>query len=312
MESLNQTSVTEFTLLGLTDMAELEIVFFPVCFLFFLLNLSGNLFILVFTISNPNFHTPMYFFLGNLSIFDMCFSSVVVPKMLFDFLTPTKTISFEGCICQMHFFHFFGSSEATLLTIMSYDRYLAIGSPLHYSHIMTNKVCRLLVFLCWVIGFLHSLLHTVLTAVLPFCGPNLVNHFFCDIKPVLILACTDISLNMKLLTMITGILATSSFLLTLIPYILIGRLLYKIKTTEGRKRAYSTCSAHFTVVLLYYGTAVFTYIRPTQIESLNQDRAAAVLFTVITPALNPIVYTLRNKEIKRAINRIRKGFCGII
>ncbi|XP_053330343.1 olfactory receptor 12D2-like [Spea bombifrons] len=304
--SKNQTFITEFALLGLTDLVELQLPAFAAILVFFLVNITGNFFILSFTISDPSLHTPMYFFLGNLSFFDISFSCVVVPKMLVDFLSQKKTISFGGCISQMHFFHFLGSSEITLLTIMSYDRYLAIGNPLHYTIIMNAKVCRLLVVGCWVIGFLHSLLHTLLTARLPFCGPNLVKHFFCDIKPVVTLACTDISLNINLLNMITGFLATVCLLLTIFPYVLIGRLLYNIKVTEGRQRALSTCSAHFTVVLLYYGTAVFTYLRPSTQGSLNQDRLAAVLFTVVTPALNPIVYTLRNKDMKRAMKRAGK------
>uniref|UniRef100_A0A8C5QEC4 Olfactory receptor n=1 Tax=Leptobrachium leishanense TaxID=445787 RepID=A0A8C5QEC4_9ANUR len=292
MGSSNQSL---FILLGLTDIKELEVTLFTLFFLFFLGNLTGNIFILGFTISNPSLHTPMYFFLGNLSVLDICFSVVVVPKMLSDFLIPVKSISFGGCIAQMHFFHFFGSSEATLLTIMSYDRYLAIGKPLHYSNIMTTSVCRLLVLSCWAIGFLHSLLHTVLTARLPFCGPNLVNHFFCDIKPVLNLACTDTTLNMKLLAMVTGFLATTSLVLTLLPYVLIGRFIYKIKTKEGRRRAYSTCSAHFTVVLLYYGTAV-----PASDYSPAQDKLLAMFYTNVIPVLNPLIYSLRNREVKTA------------
>ncbi|KAM4663604.1 olfactory receptor 12D1-like [Discoglossus pictus] len=307
MDTENQTLVAEFVLLGLTDLMKLQKILFVVFLIFYEVTLTGNLCILVFTILDPRLHTPMYFFLGNLSLCDICFSSVTVPKMLADFMTLKKTISFGGCISQMHFFHFFGSAEATLVTVMSYDRYVAIGNPLHYSVIMNTKLCLILAFGSWVIGFLHSLLHTVLTAKLPFCGPNLVNHFFCDVKPVLKLACADTSLNVKLLAMITGYLAATSFILTILPYILITRILLRISTTEGRKRAFSTCSAHFTVVLLLYGTAMFTYLRPTTQDSLNQDRAAAVLFTVVTPALNPIIYTLHNKDMKRAVKKVIKS-----
>ncbi|KAM4663605.1 olfactory receptor 12D2-like [Discoglossus pictus] len=305
----NETLVTEFVLLGLTDLMWLQKVLFLVFLVFFHITFTGNMSILVLTILDPSLHTPMYFFLGNLSIFDICFSSVSVPKMLADFLALKKTISFGGCFAQMYFFHFFGSSEATLVTVMSYDRFLAIGYPLHYSVIMSTKICLILALSTWMFGCFHSLLHTVLTAKLPFCGPNLVNHFFCDIKPVLKLACTDTSLNVRLLTMITGYLVTLSFLLTLFPYILISRIVIKIRTKEGRKRAFSTCSAHLTVVLLMYGTAMFTYLRPTTQDSLNQDRAAAVLFTVVTPALNPIIYTLRNKEMKSALKKMIKRCC---
>ncbi|XP_075466113.1 olfactory receptor 12D1-like [Ascaphus truei] len=306
MDSENQTSVTDFAFLGLTDLVELQCILFGVFLIFYLVNIIGNLSIMVIIILHPSLHTPMYFFLWNLSFIDICFSSVAVPKMLVDLLALKKTISFAGCISQIHFFHFLGSTEAGLLTAMSYDRYVAIGNPLRYTLIMNTKVCRSLTLGSWVTGFFHSLLHTVLTAKLTFCGPNLVNHFFCDIKPVLKLACTDTTLNVKLLTMVTGSLATMSFLLTLLSYLFISKFLLRIRTAEGRKRAFSTCSAHLTVVFLLYGTAIFTYLRPSTQNSLDQDRAAAVLFTVVTPALNPIIYTLRNKEIKRAMKSIIK------
>ncbi|XP_075186691.1 olfactory receptor 12D2-like [Anomaloglossus baeobatrachus] len=303
---VNQTSVGEFVLVGFTIVKELQGIFFCLFSLFFLLNLTGNISILWFVSFDSSLHTPMYFFLGNLSFFDISFSSVAVPKMLCDFFSHQKTISFAGCIAQMHFFHFLGSSEVTLLTVMSYDRLVAISNPLRYSVIMNRKLCVCLVIGSYTTGFLHSLLHTLLTAKLPFCGPNKVNHFFCDVKPVLILACTDISLNLKLLTLVTGYLATTSFLLTLFPYILISKFLLKIQTIEGRKRAFSTCSSHLMVVSLLFGTAMFTYLGPSSQDILDHDRAAAVLFTMITPALNPVIYTLRNKDMKQSMNKVIK------
>ncbi|CAJ0966131.1 unnamed protein product [Ranitomeya imitator] len=231
--------------------------------------------------------------------------------MLRDFLALEKIISFFGCMSQIYFFHLLGSTEVMLLTIMSYDRYVAIGNPLRYSTIMNTRVCRSLSFSTWITAHFHSLLHTVMTAKLPFCGPNIVNHFFCDIKPVLKLACTDTSLNLKLLTRVTGTLATSTLLLTLLSYVFISKFLLKIRTTEGRKRAFSTCSAHLTVVFLLYGTAIFTYVRPSTQDSLDQDRAVAVLFTVVTPALNPIIYTLRNKDMKKAMKRKVVNFLSL-
>ncbi|XP_069625570.1 olfactory receptor 12D1-like [Ranitomeya imitator] len=304
MQLANYTSISEFVLLGLTDLRKLQVIFFIFFLMFYIINLVGNLSIMVITVINTSLHTPMYYFLWHLSFLDICYSSVVVPRMLRDFLALEKTISFAGCISQMHFFHFLGSTEVMLLTAMSYDRYVAIGNPLRYSTIMNTRVCRCLSFSSWITGYFHSLLHTVMTVKLPFCGPNLVKHFFCDIKPVLKLACTDTSLNLKLLTRVTGTLATSTLLLTLLSYVFIMKFLLKIQTTEGRKRAFSTCSAHLTVVFLLYGTAIFTYLRPSTQDSLDQDRAAAVLFTVITPALNPIIYTLRNKDMKKAMKKI--------
>ncbi|OCT68915.1 olfactory receptor 12D2 [Xenopus laevis] len=302
----NQTSVTEFVLLSLTDILEFRITLFGVFLAFYLLNVTGNFFILVITILEKALHTPMYYFLGNVAFFDIFFSSVTVPKMLADFFSTQKTISFNGCISQLHFFHFMGGSEVILLTVMSYDRLIAIGDPLHYFSIISPTFCVILIFGSWMFGFLHSLLHTVLTAILPYCGPNLVEHFFCDIKPLLKLACTDTTLNQKILNIITGYLTCMAFLLTLISYVLIGRIVLKMKTVEGRKRAISTCSGHLTVVILLYGTALFTYIRPATQDILDQDRGAAVLFTVVTPALNPIIYTLRNKDMKKAISRVIK------
>ncbi|KAM8921429.1 olfactory receptor 12D2-like [Pelodytes ibericus] len=311
MDPENQTSLTEFVLLGLTNIQELEETLF-VCFLIiYILTIVGNFSIMVITIMDHNLHTPMYFFLWNLSLLDICYSSVAVPKMLIDFLQTKKTISFAGCISQIHFFHFFGSSEIMLYTFMSYDRYVAIGYPLRYSTIMNAKVCVNLAVVSWTVGFFHSLLHSVMTSRLPFCGPNLVRHFFCDVKPVLKLACADTSLNMKLLNRVTGALVSTSLLLTLLSYCFIGKFLVRIRTAEGRRRAISTCSAHLTVVSFQYGTAIFTYIRPSTKDSLNQERAAAILFTVITPLLNPIIYTLRNKDMNKALKRVitKLTFC---
>ncbi|KAM4663606.1 olfactory receptor 12D1-like [Discoglossus pictus] len=228
--------------------------------------------------------------------------------MLVNFLSLKKTISFDSCFFQMHFFHFFGGSEVIIVTVMSYDRYVAIANPLHYPIIMNTKLCFILAFGSWLIGFLHSLLHTILTAKLPYCGPNLINHFFCDIKPVLKLACTDTSFNVKLLNTLTGYLVATALLLTFIPYFLISHLLLKKHLTQGRKRALSTCSSHLTVVILMYGTAMFTYSGPSTQDSLVQDKVAALLFTVITPALNPFIYTLRNNGMKSAMKRCIKRY----
>ncbi|XP_053330344.1 olfactory receptor 12D1-like [Spea bombifrons] len=311
MNPENQTSLTEFVLLGLTDLAEVQVLLFGVFLLFYLVNFIGNFSIMVTIITDPSLHTPMYFFLWNLSLIDICFSSVTVPKMLADFLVLKKIISFGGCISQIFFFHLFGTTEVMLLTVMSYDRYVAIGKPLRYHIIMRKHVFFSLALCSWAAGFSHSLLHTILTAKLPFCGPNLVNHFFCDVKPVLSLACKDISLNVMLLIRVAGSIAVSSFLLTFLSYIFIGKVLRKIRTKKGRKNALSTCSAHLTVVFLLYGTAIFTYVRPSSGNSFDQDRIIAVLFTVITPALNPVIYTLRNKDMKKALKRITNGWSSI-
>ncbi|XP_053576545.1 olfactory receptor 12D1-like [Bombina bombina] len=304
----NQTTVTHFILLGLTDVAEVQLTLFFVVSLFYLTTLIGNISIFIIIKWDRSLHIPMYFFLWNLSILDILYSSVAVPKMITDFLVLEKKISFGGCISQIHFFHFFGSTEVVLLTAMSYDRYVAISKPLRYTIVMNRKVCLGLAMFSWMTGFFHSLLHTLMTAKLPFCGPNLVNHFFCDIKPLLKLACTDTFVNLKLLNIVTGTLATSCLMFTFLSYAFISRFILKIRNSGGRKNALSTCTAHLTVVFIHFGTAIFCYLRPTKLDSLDQDKAAAVLFSVITPALNPLIYTLRNKDMKRAIKRFIKRF----
>ncbi|XP_053576604.1 olfactory receptor 12D1-like [Bombina bombina] len=306
MNPKNQTSVTHFLLLGLTDIAEVQPVLFLMVSLFYLTSLVGNLSIFTVTILDSSLHIPMYFFLWNLCIFDIFCSSAVVPKMLSDFLVLQKRISFGGCISQIHFFHFLGSTEVVLLAAMSYDRFVAISNPLRYTIIMNNKVCLGLAVFCWITGFFHSLLHTLMTVKLPFCGPNVVNHFFCDIKPVIKLACADISLNLKLLNIVTGTLVTSCLVFTILSYVFISRFLVKIKSARSRKNALSTCTAHFTSVFIQFGAVIFSYTRPSELHSLNQDKAIAVFFTVITPVLNPIIYTLRNKDMKRAIKGLIK------
>ncbi|XP_073525048.1 olfactory receptor 12D2-like [Phyllobates terribilis] len=296
----NQTAVNEMVLLGLTERPELQDTIFTWFLIIYTLNLLGNGFILVIVILDNSLHTPMYFFLSNLSFLDICFSSVTVPKMLQNLLTRQKQISLKACLAQMHFFHFLGSTEVLILTVMSYDRYVAICRPLHYTVVMNVSMCLSLALSSWTAGFVHSLVHTIFTSQLPFCGPNRVNHFFCDIKPLLGLACADTSLNVRLLSLITGSLVMASFLLTLLSYALIGISLLQIPSAAGRIRGFSTCTAHLMVVILLYGTALFTYLRPVTQESLQIDQIAAISFTVFTPMLNPLIYTLRNKDIHRA------------
>ncbi|XP_040195226.1 olfactory receptor 12D2-like [Rana temporaria] len=303
-DSLNWTLVDGFVLLGLTEDPSLQRILFITFLITYALNLLGNASIILLVILEQTLHTPMYFFLGNLSFFDICFSSVTVPKMLQNLLTQQKVISATACLAQMHFFHFLGSSEVLLLTAMSYDRYVAICKPLHYRGIMNRRMCVLFALGSWVTGFLHSLMHTLFTAQLSFCGPNRVNHFFCDIKPLLKLACADTTLNVYLLAIVTGSLVMISFFLTLLSYMFIGSALLRISSSTGRLRAFSTCASHLTVVVLLYGTAIFTYVRPITEESLQVDRFAAIFFTVVTPMLNPFIYTLRNQDVQNATKRL--------
>ena len=246
----------------------------------------------------------MYFFLGNLSCLDICYSTVTLPKMLENFLSTHKAISFLGCINQLHFFHFLGSTEAMLVPVMAFDRFVAICKPLHYTLIMNHQVCTQMAVTIWIIGFFHALLHSVMTSHLNFCGSNHIHHF-CDVKPLLELACGNIELNEWLLNTVTGTIAMSSFFLTFLSYFyIIIYLFFKTCSCSMLHKALSTCASHFMVVVLFYAPVVFTYIRPASGSSMDQERIIAIMYSVITPVLNPLIYTLRNKEVEGALRRV--------
>ncbi|XP_075048075.1 olfactory receptor 12D1-like [Mixophyes fleayi] len=310
MEKSNETSVKEFILLGITNLPQLQTFLFITFLLFYLFSFVGNLSIVTVVVTDHGLHTPMYFFLGNLSFLDFFYSTTTVPKMLSGLLMEDKTISFQGCIVQLHFFHFLGSTEAMFLTSMSYDRYVAICNPLRYHVLMSRTIYITLACISWLAGLSYSLTHTILTSRLPFCSTNKITHFFCDIKPLLRLACTDTHVNEGLVSIITGSVALGTFILIVISYAFIATHLQNIRSDQGRNKAISTCTSHLIVVLLYYGTGFCTYLRPATKDSLEQDRVTGVLFTVITPALNPLIYALRNKDVKRALRKLfLKGQC---
>ncbi|XP_034380680.1 olfactory receptor 12D1-like [Arvicanthis niloticus] len=300
----NQTSVTEFLLLGVTDIQELYPILFAIFFTIYFVNITGNGAILMIVILDPRLHSPMYFFLGNLACLDICFSTVTLPKMLENLLSTSKAISFLGCITQLHFFQFLGSTEAMLLPVMAFDRFVAICRPLHYSVIMNHQVCIHMTVAILTMGFFHALLHAVMTSRLSFCGPNHIHHFFCDIKPLLDLACGNTELNLWLLNTVTGTIALTTFFLIFLSYFyIITYLLFKTRSCSMLHKALSTCASHFMVVILFYAPALFIYICPASGSSLDQDRIIAIMYSVITPALNPLIYTLRNKEVRSALNR---------
>ncbi|XP_047415195.1 LOW QUALITY PROTEIN: olfactory receptor 12D2-like [Sciurus carolinensis] len=307
---LNQISVTEFLLLELTDIQELKAFLFVVFLTIYLVNVAGNGAILMIVLSDPRLHSPMYFFLGNLSCLDICYSTVTLPKMLENFLSTTKAISFLGCISQLHFFHFLGSTESLLLAVMAFDRFVAICRPLHYTVIMNPQLCIQMAITIWVIGFLHALLHLIMTSRLNFCGSNHIHHFFCDVKPLLELACGNTELNQRLLNTVTGTITTGPFFLTLLSYFyIITSLFLKTPSCSMLHRALSTCASHFLVVVLLSAPILFVYIRPTSGSSRDMDWLIAIMCTPVTPALNPLIYTLRNKEVKSALNRaIRRKY----
>ncbi|XP_073498412.1 olfactory receptor 12D1-like [Phyllobates terribilis] len=311
MEIHNVTSADGFILLGITDVPDLQIFLFILFLMFYLFNLSGNLSIVLLIIIEQSLYKPMYFFLGNLSFLDVFYSTTTVPKMLSGLLLGDKRISVFGCIAQLHFFHFLGSTEALLLSSMSYDRYVAICNPLRYHVLMGRTSCIQLASICWLIGFLYSLLQTIITFRLPYCNKKQVTHFYCDIKPVIKLACANTKQSELLLSGIFALVAVSTFLLITVSYMYIGSHLLKIQSRQERRKAFSTCTSHIMVVFLYIGTALCMYLGPTTQNSLEQDRMSAILVTVITPAVNPLIYTLRNKEVKKSFHRLlaRKQNC---
>ncbi|NP_001377358.1 olfactory receptor 12D1-like [Bos indicus] len=302
---LNRTSITEFLLLGMTDIQELQSFLFVTILIIYFVIVTGNGAILIVVISDPRLHSPMYFFLGNLSCLDICFSTVTLPKMLENFLSTHKAISFLGCISQLHFFHFLGSTEVMLLAVMAFDRFVAICKPLHYTVIMNHQVCTQMAVTVWIIGFFHALLHSVMTSRLNFCGSYHIHHFFCDVKPLLELACGNTDLNGWLLHTVTETIAMGSFFLTLLSYFyIIIYLFFKTHSCKMLHKALSTCASHFMLVVLLFGPVFFIYIRPASGSSMDQDRTVAIMYSVVTPVLNPLIYTLRNKEVKVALKRV--------
>ncbi|XP_049754920.1 olfactory receptor 1509 [Elephas maximus indicus] len=303
MDSLNQTRVAEFVFWGLTDNWVLEIIFFMAFSVTYVLTLLGNILIILTIIFTSYLQTPMYFFLSNLSFIDICHSSVTVPKMLEGFLLERKTISFDNCIAQLFFLHLFACAEIFLLTIMAYDRYVAICSPLHYPNVMNMRVCVQLVFALWLGGTIHSLVQAFLTIHLPYCGPNIIDSYFCDVPPVIKLACTDTYLTGMLIVSNSGTISLTCFLALVTSYTVILISLQK-QSAEGRWKALSTCSAHFMVVALFFGPCIFIYTRPG--TSYSIDKVVSVFYTVVTPLLNPLIYTLRNEEVKSAMKQLRQ------
>ncbi|KAM4807999.1 olfactory receptor 4E2-like [Rhinophrynus dorsalis] len=302
MENYNTTEVTEFIFVAFIVSRGLQHIVFLIFFFIYILLLSGNIVIMITIRADPRLHSPMYFFLGKLSFIDLCYSSVTVPKMLVDFLSDRKVISFNGCITQLYFFHFFACAECFIFTAMAYDRYVAICRPLHYTTIMNKKLCLMMVAATWAIGFVHSNIQTTLTMGLPFCGPNEVNSFFCDIPPLIKLSCTDTTMIDAMIVANSGIVSLGCFLTVLISYIGITFAILKIRTVEGRRKAFSTCASHLTVVTFFFGPCVFIYMRPS--TTFPADQVVRVFYTVIAPMLNPVIYTLRNVEVKTSMKKL--------
>ncbi|XP_061465590.1 olfactory receptor-like protein OLF1 [Rhineura floridana] len=309
MAQWNQTTVSEFILVGFTDKPLLRISLFVVFLAIYVITVLGNLGMIALIRLDPHLQTPMYFFLSNLSLSDLCYSTVIVPKTLADFLAERKAISFTGCAAQFYFYAVFATVECLLLAAMAYDRYVAICNPLLYPVVMSRKVCIWLVLASYLVGCANGMIHTNTTFHLPFCSSNVINHFFCDVPLILKLACADTMLSHILLFMISSLIGLCSFLTILISYVYILITICRSSSSEGRKKAFSTCASHLMAITLFYTTVLFIYLKPTSSSSDGQDQVAAVFYTVVIPMVNPLIYSLRNKEVKEALKRIvrKKG-----
>ncbi|KAM6202988.1 olfactory receptor 4F4-like [Rhynchocyon petersi] len=294
--------VTEFIFLGLSNSQELQVFLFVFFFVFYVGIVFGNLLIVITVASVSHLHSPMYFLLANLSLIDLCLSSVTAPKMIADFFSIRKVISFKGCLTQIFLLHFFGGSEMVILVAMAFDRYVAICKPLHYTTIMCSNVCVGIATSAWGIGLLHSVIQLAFAVKLPFCGPNEVDNFYCDLPGIIKLACTDTYRLDIMVIANSGVLTLCSFVLLIISYTVILMTIQR-RPADRSSKALSTLTAHITVVILFFGPCVFIYAWPFPIESL--DKFLAVFYSVVTPLLNPVIYTLRNKDMKVAMRRLR-------
>nr|XP_010979523.2 olfactory receptor 1019 [Camelus dromedarius] len=304
MDKENHSVVTEFIFMGITQDPQLQIIFFVVFLLVYLVNVVGNVGMIILIITDTQLHTPMYFFLCNLSFTDLGYSSAIAPRMLADFLAKHKIISFSSCATQFAFFVGFVDAECYVLATMAYDRFVAICQPLHYSTLMSKRVCLALVLGSYLAGLVSLVAHTSLTFSLSYCSSNIINHFFCEIPPLLALSCSDTYISEILLFSLCGFIEFSTVLIIFISYTFILITIIRMRSAESRLKAFSTCGSHLTGVTLFYGTVTFMYLRPTSSYSLDQDKWASVFYTVIIPMLNPLIYSLRNKDVKAALKKL--------
>ncbi|XP_044841890.1 olfactory receptor 6T1-like [Mauremys mutica] len=297
----NQTWVTEFILLGFPNLWGLQVLLFIVLLLTYVLTVTGNLVILVLTLSDQRLHTHMYFFLGNLSFLELVLTTVVIPKSLSGILAGRVTISFANCMTQSYIYFLLGTTDFFLLAVMSFDRYQAICNPLRYEAIMSSKVCAQLVLGSWIGGFLCVLFPTAMLTRLTFCGANTIDHFFCDSWPLLQLSCSDTRLLEQVDFVLSSFVLLSSLAFTTVSYTYIISTILRIPSSSERRRAFSTCSSHLTVVVMVYGSSIFLYVRPSWGESLLLNKVAATLSCIVTPLLNPFIFSLRNDKVKEVL-----------
>ncbi|NP_001000451.1 olfactory receptor Olr1243 [Rattus norvegicus] len=299
----NASLVTEFILMGLTNQPELKIALFLLFLGMYMITTLGNLALIVLIVLNSQLHTPMYFFLLNLSCIDLCYCSVITPKMLMSFIVKRNVISYEGCMTQFYFFAFFVISECYVLTAMAYDRYVAICKPLLYNIVMSPKVCSYLMTGSYLVGFSGAMIHTGCILRLNFCDGNTINHYFCDILPLLQLSCTSTYVNEIELFIVAGkdIIVPTVIIFTSYGFILSSIL--KIRSTEGMSKAFSTCSSHIIAVSLFFGSCTFMYLKPSSVGSMDQGKISSVFYNIVVPMMNPLIYSLRNKDVKIALKK---------
>ncbi|XP_030042431.1 olfactory receptor 6F1-like [Microcaecilia unicolor] len=304
----NGTSIKEFTFLGFPSLRQMHSLVFLIVLIIYIVTVSGNTLIIVVIGRQPHLHTPMYFFLSNLALLEIFYTTNIVPKMLEGFLVEHKYISFIDCMVQLYFFLSMACAENFLLTAMAYDRFVAICKPLHYATIMSNRVCFKLALCSWVLGFLIPIVPVLMVTRVDFCGSNVINHFFCDVSPLIKLSCTD-SYQIKLVefTVASSVLLTSCTII-LLSYIYIISAILRIPSVSGRHKAFSTCISHLIIVSIFFGSGILIYIGPTAYQSFDLNKTVSVLYTVITPLFNPFIYTFRNEQVKTAFrNTVRRS-----
>ncbi|NP_001378672.1 olfactory receptor family 7 subfamily H member 11 [Equus caballus] len=302
MEPGNQTIISEFLLLGFSEDSEYQLILFGLFLSMFVVTVLGNLLIILAITSHSHLHSPMYFFLSNLSWADICFTSTTVPKMLVNIQTRSKSITYVGCITQMYFFMVFGGMDTFLLTVMAFDRFVAICHPLHYPVIMNSHLCGLLVLVSWFVSLSYSLIQSLLMLRLSFCANRVIPYFYCELAQALMLACSDTLVNHIILYMVTGFLGIAPFSGILFSYTQIVSSILRIPSANGKYKAFSTCASHLSMVSLFYGTGLGVYLSSD--SSSWRGMIASVMYTVVTPMLNPFIYSLRNRNIKRALQKV--------
>ncbi|XP_077690091.1 olfactory receptor 6N1-like [Eretmochelys imbricata] len=299
----NQTAITEFLLLGFGELPDLQILLFLIFLVMYMATVSGNTLIVVLIVADQHLHTPMYFFLGNLSCLETCYTSTIMPWMLASLLTGDRTISVSGCITQLYFFGSLAGTECYLLAAMSYDRYLAICKPLHYSTLMNTRFCLHLAAGSWLNGFLALIILVLFLSLLIFCGPNEIDYFYCDPLPLIELSCSDTHQVILVDFILSCVFTLPPFLLTLTSYMCIIATILRIPSTTGRQKAFSTCSSHLIVVTIFYGTLIIVYLLPKHDTLRDLNKVLSLCYTVLTPLVNPLIYSLRNREVKEALSK---------